>query len=349
MWRILRAFAWLRWRMLINSMEKTGARDTLERFSVAIEKILPIMVAILMVPSALALSALGAAAGFALARDESRAILFSLVRFILIAVPILSIVGPLLLPAADRANPVRLLLLPISRRTLYVAQSASAFGDLWVVMMLPLVGFVPLGLAAGGAPAAALFALVCGAVLVAVIVGISSLATSLLHLAVRDRRRGELLALIFILVIPMISMLPTMLPGARRERPHADGQPSARGAAGRAAVAHGGGPARVRVVSDGVLHHRHAGRRRVAICCLPPDRWPRWPPRERCCTASACSRSRACSIRPAPQERGGPSPCAPHGRGRSPDCPVARPPWRWPISVSRSARRAAVRSCCRRS
>ena len=63
MWRTLRAFAWLRWRMLINSMEQTGTRDTLERFSVAIEKILPIMTAILIVPSALGLSALGGGRG----------------------------------------------------------------------------------------------------------------------------------------------------------------------------------------------------------------------------------------------------------------------------------------------
>jgi hypothetical protein len=226
MWRTLRAFAWLRWRMLINSMEKTGARDTLERFSVAIEKILPIMVAILMVPSGLGLAGLGAAGGFALARDESP-ILFSLVRFTLIAVPVLSILGPMLLPAADRSNPVRLLLLPISRRTLYVAQSASAFGDIWVVWMLALVGFVPLGLAAGGAPAAALFALVGGMLLVAVVVGLSSLATSLLHLAVRDRRRGEILALVFVLVVPMVAMLPAMLGGERKQRDLDDGKPAA--------------------------------------------------------------------------------------------------------------------------
>jgi len=226
MWRTLRAFAWLRWRMLINSMEKTGTRDALERFSVAIEKILPIMVAILIVPSGIGLAALGAAGGFALARGES-SILFSLVRFTLIAVPVLCILGPMLLPAADRSNPVRLLLLPISRRTLYVAQSASAFGDIWVVWMLALVSFVPLGLAAGGAPAAALFALVGGALLVAVVVGLSSLATSLLHLAVRDRRRGEILALIFVLGIPMVSMLPAMVGGERKHRARADGKPAA--------------------------------------------------------------------------------------------------------------------------
>ena len=33
----MRAFAWLRWRMFINSLERTGSRDMLERFSLAIE------------------------------------------------------------------------------------------------------------------------------------------------------------------------------------------------------------------------------------------------------------------------------------------------------------------------
>jgi hypothetical protein len=220
MWRTLRAFAWVRWRMLINSLERTGARDTLERFSLAMEKLGPIMAAVLMVPSGLFLSALAAAAGFALARGEDRSAFSTGIRILLIAVPIFSIIGPLLMPAADRSNPVRLLLLPISRRTLYVAQSASAFGDVWVVLMLPVMLFLPLGLAAGGAPAAALFALICGAILVAVVIGLSSLATSLLHLAVRDRRRGEILALIFILVIPLISLLPELLRGPRRSEGH---------------------------------------------------------------------------------------------------------------------------------
>lgn len=228
MLRILRAFVWLRWRMLINTLEKTGARDTVERFSLAIERLGPIMAGVMMIPSALALAALGAAGGFALARGEQDSMLFAAGRFILLAVPIFSIIGPLLLPAADRTNPVRMLLLPISRGTLYVAQSASAFGDVWVLLMLPVVVCVPLGLAAGGAPGAALVALVCGAMLVVVIVGISSLATSLLHLAVRDRRRGELLALIFILVIPVVSMLPGILQGDRRQRARTEGQPAGR-------------------------------------------------------------------------------------------------------------------------
>jgi hypothetical protein len=228
MWRTLRAFAWLRWRMFVNSLEKTGARDTVERFSLAIEKLGPIIAGLLMIPSGLLLAVAGVYGGYQLARGAHPSMMFEAMRYLLLAVPVFSIIGPLLLPAADRTNPVRLLLLPISRNTLYVAQSASAFGDVWVLIMLPILSAVPVGMALGGATGGALLALAGGVLLTIVVIGISSLTTSLLHLAVRDRRRGELLALLFILIIPMVSMLPGLLQGDRRSRGRAEARPPAR-------------------------------------------------------------------------------------------------------------------------
>jgi len=215
MLRIRRAFAWLRWRMLINSLEKTGARDTIERFSIAIEKLGPIVAAVVMVPSALALAAAGVASGFGLARGDEYPLIFTTVRFLLLLVPVACIFGPLLLPAADRTNPIRILLLPIPRSTLYAAQSSSAFGDIWILLMLPIVMFLPIGLLAGGAFIAALVTFAAGLLLLLVAVGITSLATSVLHVLVRNRRRGELLALLFIVVIPAASMLPGLMNGLR--------------------------------------------------------------------------------------------------------------------------------------
>jgi len=220
MLRILRAFAWMRWRMFINSLEKTGARDKIERFSIAIEKLGPIMAGILVIPSVLVLAAAAAATGFALARGDQHSLFFYAARFILMVIPIVSIFGPLLLPAADRTNPVRLLLLPIPRSTLYAAQSSSAFGDIWVLVMLPIVLCIPVGLAAGGAVAAAALSLAAGVLLVLIVVGLSSLSTSVLHLLVRNRRRGELVTLLFILILPAISMLPGLLNANRHLRQH---------------------------------------------------------------------------------------------------------------------------------
>ena len=64
MLRIFRAFVWLRWRVLINSLERTGSRDTLERFSIATGKLGPIIAMVLLIPSAIGLFVLGITAGF---------------------------------------------------------------------------------------------------------------------------------------------------------------------------------------------------------------------------------------------------------------------------------------------
>jgi hypothetical protein len=217
--RILRAFAWLRWRMLLNALERTGSRDALERFSIAIEKLGPILAGILLIPSALILAGLGAAAGYALAQAAIRPTIFEVCRYLLLAVTVLAVIGPLFLPAADRTNPVRLLLLPIPRSVLYVAQSSAAFGDPWNLLSMPMLAAIAAGLLVGGEPLAAVLALLAAILFVAVVIGLASVATSVLHLVVRDRRRGELVALLFIILIPLFSMLPAMLdPGSRRSR-----------------------------------------------------------------------------------------------------------------------------------
>nr|MBA3296702.1 hypothetical protein [Acidobacteriota bacterium] len=217
--RTLRAFAWLRWRMLVNALERTGSRDTLERFSIAIEKLGPILAAVLLIPSALVLAGLGAAAGYALAQGGPKPMLFEVCRYLLMTLPLLAVIGPLFLPAADRTNPVRLLLLPIPRSTLYVAQSSASFGDPWNLLGLPLLVFMSAGLLAGGQPLAALASLTAAVLFIAVILGLASVATSVLHLLVRDRRRGELIALLFIVVLPVVSLLPAMMgQGSPRHR-----------------------------------------------------------------------------------------------------------------------------------
>ena len=216
--RILRAFAWMRWRMLLNSFEHTGSRDLLERFSIAIEKLGPIMALVLIIPSSLLLLAGSVAAGYSVAVADPYSVIFLALRWILIFVPILATMGPLFLPSGDRTNPVRLLLLPIPRSTIYVAQAASALGEPWIVLMLPILAGMPIGLLAGGAPAAAAFAIVAGVMLLAVTVGIAALTTTILHLIVRDRRRAEFFGVIFILVISVASLIPTLLQQGPRQR-----------------------------------------------------------------------------------------------------------------------------------
>jgi hypothetical protein len=222
MLRVLGAFAWMRWRVFMNSIEKTGARDRLERFSLAIEHLAPIVIVLVMVPSALVLSALAGFAGYRLASGAPGSLAVQLVRFALLAATALAIVGPLMLPVADRTNPVRLLLLPIPQRTLYVAQAAGVLADPWLLILPPMLLAVAVGALVGGGILAALVALIAGVLVLLAIIALSALTTTVMHLALRDRRRGELLALVFVLFLPLASLIPAMFddgePRSRRDR-----------------------------------------------------------------------------------------------------------------------------------
>lgn len=222
MLRILRAFAWMRWRVFLNSLERTGARDSLERLSIAVEQIGPIVAVLLLVPSLLGLSAASAFAGVALAHGAGLVVTFEVLRFATLAAVTLAVVGPIVIPVVERANPVRLLLLPIPRATLYFAQAAGALADPWTLLILPIVIFLPLGLAAGGALAAAPLALGAGLLFAATLIGISTLVSSLVQIIVRDRRRGELVALAFILVIPFAGLLTSTFDPSLSSRHRSD-------------------------------------------------------------------------------------------------------------------------------
>jgi hypothetical protein len=211
MFRMLRAFSWMRWRVLMNSLERTGSRDILERFSLAVEQLGPIVAAILLVPSAVILAAVGSYSGWSLAQGTPRPLPFDVIRFLLFAASALTIFGPLLLPAADRTLAVRLLLLPISRPILYLAQTLTAIIDPWIMLVVPTVAAVSVGSAMGGSVSAAALSAAAGFLLVAILLGISSIVTSLIQLLVRDRRRGEFLTLLLILILPVVAMLPAIL------------------------------------------------------------------------------------------------------------------------------------------
>lgn len=216
MGRIFRAFLWMRWRVLVNSLERTGARDTLERFSVAIDKLGPIMALILLIPSSIALFVIGITAGFG-AATGSWIVPMELVRYFLLLGLALTVVGPIVLPTRDGGNVVRLLLLPIPRVALYIAQVSAALADPWIALMVPVLVGVPIGLAVGVQFTAAAIALVAGAALLLFVLCLTSLASSIIHLLLRDRRRGDIVMLVLVLVLPLMGILPQFLMRAERQ------------------------------------------------------------------------------------------------------------------------------------
>ena len=209
MTRIVRAFLWMRWRVLVNSLERTGARDTLERFAIATEKLGPIMAMVLLIPSGVFLLILGLAAGFGLATGDWL-VTMEVIRYLLLLALALTLIGPIVLPTRDSGSVVRLLLLPIPRVGLYLGQMGGAIADPWILLVVPVVTGVAIGLAIGLKFLAALVALLAGIAFMLFVMGLTALAASLVHLLLRDRRRGDMVMLALVVLIPIIAMAPQL-------------------------------------------------------------------------------------------------------------------------------------------
>ena len=219
MLRILRAFAWLRWRSSLNALERTGSRDTLARLSIASDSLTPLVVVMLMIPTAVTFAGISGYAGWRLAHENGRIVALEVVRFLLAAGCVLVLASPILFPARERPNAVRLLLLPIHRRVLYAAHALALLSHPMLLLVIVIIAALPLGLAIGGRPAAALLVAAAGVPLAATLAGLLIAVTSAAQLAVRDRRRGEWIALALFLLLPAIGLLPAFSDdGQRHER-----------------------------------------------------------------------------------------------------------------------------------
>jgi hypothetical protein len=207
MGRIFRAFFWMRWRVLVNSLERTGSRDVMERFSIAAGKLGPIMTMVLLIPSAIVFFVLGISAGFGTATG-SMYFPMEVLRYLTFLGIALTVLGPIVLPTRDGGSVTRLLLLPIPRTALYMAQVAGAFADPWTALMTATLVGVAIGMAVGLSFTGALVALAAGVLFLLFLVGVASLASSVIHLLLRDRRRGDLVMLVLVLVLPMLAIAP---------------------------------------------------------------------------------------------------------------------------------------------
>ena len=225
---ILRALAWLRWRVLINTLTRSGARDFLERLSRAAESVLPLAIVVLLTPAAIALGGLGVWTGSVLGGRPAEAdFALQVVRWTLLLALVLTLLGPALFAAGQHADvTIRLLLLPISTRVLYLAHALGGLADPWVFLSIPLLAGIPIGLAASGALGNALLAFAAGAAFLGVLLGVAALSGAALQLLVRNRKRAELAVLVSMLLIVVVSLLPSLFipPDGeeRREEPPAE-------------------------------------------------------------------------------------------------------------------------------
>jgi len=219
--RFLRAFAWLRWRLLLNGVRGSRRRDALEQISRLLALVVPAAIVVTSLGSILMVSAAGLLGGYAIASGtlafSSDVIIFG-ARALLFAVTVLVLVMPIGGAAQTTGTKYsRLLLLPISTRALHATEVLAGLADPWIFFSLPGLGLLAIGLAAGGQPVWGLVALAAGAALVVVLASLAASVSFLVSWLFRDRRRAELLTIIFVMSISVVALLPQFLDDGARD------------------------------------------------------------------------------------------------------------------------------------
>ncbi|HPC82862.1 MAG TPA: hypothetical protein P5234_03890 [Thermoanaerobaculaceae bacterium] len=220
--RIVLALAWLRWRLTVNAAKSGRNRGTLERFSRAVAAAAPILLALLVIPAMLGLTFLGVLGGWAAAaRPEASAAVVFIVGISLLAPTGWAFVRPFVM--AKQGHPEReelLRLLPIPARLLRHLELVKALLDPLFLVFAPGVLALAAGAALGGRGLVTLVALAGGVGFLALLACLSSLLSLASQLLLRDRQRGELVALVFILAISALGFLPQLFRSdARTLRP----------------------------------------------------------------------------------------------------------------------------------
>ncbi|HKQ61849.1 MAG TPA: hypothetical protein VJS92_11180, partial [Candidatus Polarisedimenticolaceae bacterium] len=153
--RSLCALVWLRWRLLINRLRPGRRRDAWEDVSRILGALAPWFAALLLLPTALGLGALGLWGGLLLGRlepaDRLDGPISHAVRFALLALSAVAIFVPWVRPGAgsDAGSRTRLLLLPIHTAWLHAAGVLAGLADPYLALLLAPALTLGLGLAAG--------------------------------------------------------------------------------------------------------------------------------------------------------------------------------------------------------
>lgn len=225
----LRAFIWLRWRLLVNSIYGGQKRDRMEQISRAFALFVPIILVTLSIGSVVAIAIAGFIAGRAVARgllepDIAAVILRFMLFGGLVLLTLVSVVSP---HQTSIARYTRLVLLPIPRQTLHLVEVLAGMADPVVAFVVPGLLLFAFSLAVHGYLVAGAWTLAATIGLVMVFTALTAVLSFLVAWLLRSRRRGELFTLVFVLAISLVSFVPAFF-GERFEneaRGRAPGEP----------------------------------------------------------------------------------------------------------------------------
>jgi hypothetical protein len=248
--RVLRAILWLQWRLFVNGLRSGRQRGKLEAASRLAAAAGPIVTGLLLVPVTIGGAVAGAVGGYVLATRPGGVPFVAFLSAIVAAVPTLWLLArPFSLIADGRLERSDLLrLLPIPLVVLRHLELLRAAAEPAFLVFAPGLVAVGLGALAGGRPLVALLATAAGCAFFAMLACVSSAVALATHLVLRDRRRGEIAALIFVLTMSSLGILPQFFAHERGgDRPR-----SAVNQSSRPAVRHSQGPPDVTTLPIGL-------------------------------------------------------------------------------------------------
>jgi hypothetical protein len=220
--RVLRAFTWLRWRLVVNSLRSAERRDTLERVSHVAALVVPALVVVTSATSVAVSAVLGGVGGWvSVTHAVQSAWVLPTIRVLLLLATALAAFVPIFVGAHGGSGRfTRLQLLPIPRQTLHFGEVSTSLTDPWLVSVLPgLVGYacglIAAALSTGephpGLAIAGGVALVAAIGMAFVLASLSALVTFSVSWLVRDRRRSEMFVVLVVLALSSMSILPALL------------------------------------------------------------------------------------------------------------------------------------------
>jgi hypothetical protein len=219
----LRTFAWFRWRVLANSLRMGERRDTFEQISRVASFVVPGLLLVTCAGSVLSASIVGWLAGWRSVSDFPSSVwILTLIRALLLVVTGLVALAPIFIGIHGGAGrESRLMLLPVPRGVRHFVEVVTSLLDPWVIFVLPGLVCYALGMTVGAlmqpepwVRAWAIdggIALVAAVLLVFVLASLGSLTSFLVSWIVRDRRRGEIFVIVFIVLLGCVAIVPAFV------------------------------------------------------------------------------------------------------------------------------------------
>ncbi|MFP3938850.1 MAG: hypothetical protein ACOC7L_00825 [Acidobacteriota bacterium] len=213
---LLRAFLWLRWRTLANSLA-SRRRETSRALGAWAEVLGRGLLWVTAGSAALGLSAGALVVPWALAPERdlaARAAVLLVLRVGLGFFTVLVLVVPAFQGFAEGSfGRTRLLLLPVPRRLLHAAEVGSHLADPWILMIVAPLAAVAVG-ALPVATVAVPVVVVAGVLFVVAVASLSTCVSFGVELLLRDRRRAEAAAGVLMVLWLVGVMVPGLLDGA---------------------------------------------------------------------------------------------------------------------------------------